>query len=252
LRYRSTNGVKIGGWMLLPIDQPPVRAFVIGHGYGGRDAPDLHLPFPDAALFFPCCRGLSRSAMAPISQDPYWHVRHDVDKKEHYIIRGCVEDIWLMVSVIERYLPAVVGRIGYLGISFGGGVGILALAQDQRIARAHVNVPTFGDRHLRLRLPTTGSGRSLQDFFKVDPYTLIRTLRFYDAANAVARISVPMHFALALRDAVVTPPGQFAIYNQCNSEKQLFLLDAGHESYPNQEQQADQLLRELAGFFASM
>lgn len=248
--YQSTEGQTIGGWMLLPLDRTPTRAFVISHGYGGRQAPDFHLPFDDAALFFPCCRGISRSATSPYSSDPYWHVRHDVDKKDRYILRGCAEDIWLMVSVIEQRFPDLKGKIGYLGISFGGGVGMLALAQEKRIARAHVNVPTFGNHRLRLRIPTTGSGRSLQDFFAEDPYTLIRTLRYFDAANAAERVSIPIHFALALRDAVVTPPGQFAIYNQVRSEKRLFVLEAGHEPYPNQDQQSQQLLAELADFFA--
>ena len=252
LAFQSTQGMTIGGWMLVPAHGEPSRAFVVGHGYGGRDGPDFHLPFADAALFFPCCRGISRSAVAPISSDPYWHVIHDIDKKDQYILRGCVEDIWLTVSVIEQKFPALIGKIGYLGISFSGGVGVMALSRDTRIARAHFNVPTFGNHRLRLRIPTMGSGLSVQDFYRRDPHTLIRTLRYYDAANAAARIKVPVHFALALRDQVVTPPGQFAIYNQVNSEKHLYVLEAGHDSYPTQEQQNKELLAELSHFFSQI
>lgn len=252
LRFQSTNDKTIGGWMLLPVSGEPRRAFVVGHGYGGREAPDFHLPFADAALFFPCCRGISRSAAPPISSDPYWHVIHDIDKKDQYILRGCVEDIWLTVSVIEQRFPELVGKIGYLGISFSGGLGAMALANDTRIARAHFNVPTFGNHRLRLRIPTVGSGLSVQDFYRRDPHTLIRTLRYYDAANAAARIRVPVHFALALRDQVVTPPGQFAIYNQVTSEKHLYVLEAGHDNYPTQEQQNKELLAELSDFFSQI
>lgn len=252
LSFISTNEITIKGWLLVPVEGSVKRAFVIGHGYAGRDGPDYHLLFPHAAIYFPCCRGISESACAPISQDPYWHVIHDIDKKEHYIIRGCVEDIWLSVSVLEKLYPAVKKRVGLLGISFGGGVGMLALAQDKRIKKAHFNIPTFGHYALRLRIPTNGSGKSIQDFYQRAPYTLIRTLRYYDAAFAASRVTVPVHFALALRDAVVTPPGQFAIYNQVNTEKHLYILDAGHEDYTNQVQQFTELNWKLFEFFSDL
>lgn len=252
LSFISTNAITIAGWLLLPVNGNIKRAFVVSHGYAGRDGPDHHLLFPDAAIYFPCCRGISKSACSPFSQDPYWHVIHDVDKKDNYIIRGCVEDLWLSVSVLTILYPQVKGRIGLLGISFGGGVGMLALAQDRRIKRAHFNLPTFGNYALRLRIPTYGSGKSIQDFYQRDPYTLIRTLRYYDAAFAASRIMVPVHFALALRDAMVTPPGQFAIYNQVKAEKKLYLLDAGHESYTNQAQQFVELNAQLFEFFSDL
>lgn len=250
LSFISTQLVPIKGWLLVPAQGEIRRAFVVGHGYGGREGPDFHLPFPDAAIFFPCCRGLSRSAIASISQDPYWHVLHDIDKKEQYVLRGCVEDIWLSVSVIERLYPKTVGNIGLLGISFCGGIGMLALAQDSRIAKAHFNVPTFGHYSLRLRIPTNGSGKALQNFYQRAPYKLIRTLRYYDAAYAATRVTVPVHCALALRDPIVTPPGQFAIYNQIKTKKQLYVLEAGHDDYPNKDKQFKALNDELFKFFS--
>ena len=250
LSFVSTNAIKINGWLLVPSKGEVKRAMIVGHGYGGRDAPDFHLPFPDTAIYFPCCRGISLSSHYPISQDPYWHVIHDIDKKDQYILRGCVEDTWLSVSALEMLYPHLANKIFYMGMSFTGGIGVLALAQDTRIAKAHFNVPTFGNHKLRLRIPTQGSGKSLQDFYHREPYKLIRTLRYYDAANAAKRIKVPTHFALALRDSVVTPPGQFAIYNQIPDKKSLFVLDAGHDNYENQDQQHAELLKELEEFFS--
>jgi len=252
LSFNSTNAITIKGCLLVPLDGKVTRAFVVGHGYAGRDGPDYHLLFPEAALYFPCCRGISDSICESISDDPYWHVIHDIDNRDNYIIRGCVEDIWLSVSALEKLFWGAKGHIGLLGISFSGGVGMLALAQDKRIKKAHFNQPTFGHYALRLRIPTYGSGKSIQDFYQRDPYTLIRTLRYYDAAFAASRVTVPVHFALALRDCVVTPPGQFAIYNQVTSEKHHYLLDAGHENYPNQEQQFAELNTDLIEFFRNL
>ena len=64
---------------------------------------------------------------------------------------------------------------------------------------------------------------------------------------------MPVHFALALQDPVVTPPGQFAIYNHTVSEKQLFVLEQGHsDDYRNKTQQEKLLLEELEEFFESL
>jgi cephalosporin-C deacetylase len=144
------------------------------------------------------------------------------------------------------------GHLGYLGISLGGGIGALALAWESRISKGHINVPTFGHHPLRLRLETNGSARSVQQFYRTHKKMTLNVLRYYDAALAAKRIKIPMHCACATFDPCVAPPGQFAIYNALNCEKQLFILEAGHHNYPNQNQQEDELLKQLDDFFASL
>jgi cephalosporin-C deacetylase len=166
IRYLSTDGFRIGGWLLKPKYGPLERGVVVGHGYGGREAPDLNLPFPRAALLFPCFRGISLSKRPPVSSDPNFHVLHDIDKTDKYILGGCVEDLWVGVSVLQNLFPELEGRIGYMGRSFGGGIGALALPVETRVARAHLCVPTFGNQPLRLTLPTQGSGEAVRNYAK--------------------------------------------------------------------------------------
>ena len=250
--YTSTDKLKIGGWVLLPKSGRAERGFIIGHGYGGRSARGFHYKFENAALFFPCARGLGRSKTSPISYEPRWHVRHDIDKPEEYVLRGCVEDVWLAVSSMLRLAPQLEGRIGYIGESFGGGVGAMALAWEERIARAHISLPSFGYQMLRLQLKTLGSASSVQNLFKKEPDLVKRTLQWYDAAYAARYIKVPVHMACALADPVVTPPGQFAIFNALAGERQLFTLSAGHMDYPEQKQQKRDLKQELEVFFSDL
>jgi len=252
IRYTSTDNFPIRGWLVLPKSGIVKRGFVVGHGYGGRDAPDFHLPFPDAALLFPCFRGLSLSGKPGISADPYWHVRHHIDRLDDYILGGCVEDVWLAVSALLNLFPQLTGHLGYLGISFAGGIGALALAWEQRIARGHLNVPTFGNQPLRLRLATQGSASSVQQYYHNHKKQTLKVLSFYDAATAAKRINIPMHCACAKFDPCVAPPGQFAVYNALPGNKELFVLDAGHYNYPNQPQQEQQLLAALDNFFAPL
>ncbi|MGR9053461.1 MAG: acetylxylan esterase [Gammaproteobacteria bacterium] len=251
LSYRSTDDFPIGGWALLPKHGRVTRGVIVGHGYGGRSGPDFHLPIPDAAFLFPCFRGLSRSRRAPISEDPNYHVLHDIDKKERYILGGCVEDLWLAVSALLALFPEVRGRVAYLGISFGGGIGALALPWDARIRRAHLNVPAFGHHPLRLELPTWGSAAALQRYRREHGH-ILETLAYYDAAVAAQYIRIPMHVAAALADPAVAPPGQFCIYNALVGEKKLFVLERGHLDYPGKAAQEKALLSDLKQFFSAL
>ncbi len=163
-----------------------------------------------------------------------------------------MEDIWIAVSCMLQLFPSLQGKLGFLGVSFSGGVGALAMACEQRISRAHFNVPTFGHHRWRLREATFGSALAVQRFFCKAPKLTLNTIRYYDAANAAEAITMPVHFALALKDPVVAPAGQFAIYNHTSSDKQLFVLDGGHAEYARQDEQKKQLLVELEHFFADL
>ncbi len=141
--------------------------------------------------------------------------------------------------------------MAYLGASFGGGIGALALPWDTRIQRAHFNVPSFGNHPIRLQLPTLGSAAAVQNFQK-EHGNILATLNYYDAAIAAQYIQIPVHVALALADPVVAPPGQFSIYNALPGEKKLFVLDMGHSDYVHKIAQEKALLSELQEFFSNL
>ena len=251
LQYTSTRGKTIRGWLLLPVNGEVRRALIIGHGYDGRKGPDLELNLPDAALFFPCARGLGRSSDASISAQPHWHVLHDIHSRDNYVLGGCVEDIWTAASAALRLFPQCGGRLGYLGSSFGGGVGAMAVAWDPRFSRAFLHVPSFGHQPLRMQLPSTGSAASVQRFASKDPKVL-DVLRYYDAAIAARHIRIPVHCACAVLDPSVAPPCQFAIYNALGGPRSLQVLAAGHHSHPGETREAAELRREVHNFFRDL
>jgi cephalosporin-C deacetylase len=248
--YTSTDGFRIGGWLLLPREGTVLRGLVVGHGYGGRDQPDFDIPVKETAVLFPCFRGLSRSSRPPISNNPAWHVLNDIDKPQSYILGGCVEDLWVAISVLITLYPQLDGRIGYSGISFGGGIGALAIAFDRRIDRGHLVVPTFGNMPVWLTLPTTGSAHSVQLYRKTHR-DVLKTLSLFDAATAAARIQAPMLLAVARFDPVVAPPCQFSVANALptSNDHETVILDAGHFDYPGCEEQHALLTEKVRRFF---
>ena len=251
LSYSSTDGVRIGGWMLVPLSGVVRHGLVVLHGYGGRAEPDWDLPFPDAVMIFPCARGLGmRSLLPDVPSDAYQHVLHGIESRDRYIHGGCVDDVWLAVSALLRLFPQVANRIGFLGTSFGGGIGAMAMAWDQRIHRGHLNVPSFGNHPLRLTLPMNGSGASIRHLLSSTP-SILETLAWYDDATAATYVRQPLHCACALFDPTVPPAGQFAIYNALKGPKRLFVLTAGHYPYPEEHQESQRMLREIYDFFPS-
>ncbi len=249
--YTSTDEVTIRGWALLPERGIARRGFIIGHGYGGRDGPDFDLPLEDSALFFPCARGIGRSAMPSISSEPYWHVLHDIQDRDRYVLGGCVEDVWLAITAMLEHLPELAGHVGYLGISFGGGIGVMAAAWEERLQRLHVNVPSFGHQPLRRQLATVGSGAAVQIYLRRKPESL-EVLRYFDAALAARHTHIPVHCACALFDPAVAPAGQFAIYNALAGPKQLFVLSAGHHDHPGMLAEEAAMKQEIHAFFKEL
>ncbi|NLH82793.1 MAG: hypothetical protein GX458_18400 [Phyllobacteriaceae bacterium] len=246
--YRSTDGVAIGGWFVRPAGVEATRGLVVGHGYGGRDAPDLDMVFPGTAVLFPCLRGLSRSARPDLPSDPNRHVLHGIEDRDRWLIGGCVDDAWLAVSALLALAPATAGRIGWSGVSFGGGIGALMLPWEDRVGRAELRLPTFGHHALRLRLPMVGSGAAIAAY-EAAHGGVMATLRWHDAATAARFVRQPVLAVLALFDPAVPPPGQFAIFTALAAEKELVTIDAGHFDYPAATAQEANRLARARTFF---
>ena len=232
LSYQSTEGTRIGGWALVP-EGTISRGLIVGHGYGGRQGPDLSMPMDKTVYFFPCMRGFDRSRVSGIPEIAERHVVHGIEDKDNYVIGGCVDDLWIAVSAMLELFPAVKGRLGYFGGSFGGGLGALMLPWDDRVVGGHLGVPTFGQQPLRVELLSSGSAQGVREYVKRNPGIAEKTLPFFDAAVAMRHVKVPVHFSCALFDPFVCPPGQFAVYNGTPERlRTLFVLTAGHHDYP--------------------
>jgi len=254
VRFDSTGGVELGAVLYEPDGIPPRRGLIFGHGYGveENEPPPDFLP-SESVLFFPYARGLGLSGGGGIPREPARHVLHGIESRDTYLHGGCVDDLWMSVSALLEIFPALEGRLGYLGISFGGGIGALALPWEPRVGRVHFNVPSFGNHPLRLTMPTHGSGEAVRRYARRrgDEKT-IATLQYFDAATAARYLDRPVHAALALFDPFVTPAGQFSIYNALPGEKSLFVLDAGHFEYPGQTEREWALRTELEAYFSHL
>ncbi|MCC6880623.1 MAG: acetylxylan esterase [Verrucomicrobiales bacterium] len=248
LTFRTSDDLNLGGWLLTPKHQPVTRGFIVAHGYGGRQAPDHDLGLEGAALMFPCSRGLGLSRGGNIPENPDKHVVHGLPHRDGYVIGGCVEDVWMSVTALLELFPQAEGRTGFVGTSFSGGVGALAMAWEDRLQRGVLKVPSFGHHRLRLGCSTTGSTRALAKYAARHP-AVWQDLPFFDAAVAARHIRQPVLVAAALFDPVVPPPAQFAIHNSLGSTGTLFALTAGHFDHPGKDDEEARLRAAVTSHF---
>lgn len=234
--FTSLGGLRLGGWVALPKGGPARVGVVVSHGYGGREAPDLAGIPEDAAAIFPVARGLpSVSLMPQVRRPTDGHVLEGIDSREKYVLGGCAADVWCAASALHQLVGEV--PLVFVGASFGGGQGALALPWDFRFVAGALRVPTFGQYDIRLKVACTGSGERVREYVSLHPRAR-EVLRYFDAATAASFLTMPTLFACALWDPSVPPPGQFAVYNAAREATgeaaRLQVLSAGHAEYPQQ------------------
>ena len=249
LEYDGLDGFRVGGWMTRPKGQTPRRGVVMGHGYGGREAPDLNVAGPACVAVFPCARGFHRSARPDLPGNGADHVLVGIDSPETYIHRYCVADMFCATSALLELAPQTAGCIDYLGGSFGGGIGGMTIAWEKRFRRAFLAVPSFGHHDLRLKMPCVGSGEAVRKLYLRKP-DIRATLAFHDSAVAARFCKIPTMAACALFDPAVPPPGQFAVYNSLAGEKRLYIRPADHFEWEGNQQDQLRLHKQQSEWFS--
>lgn len=236
VEHTGADGTRLRSWVAQPLDVPAEIALVHGHGYGGRDEPGFARVPDDAAVIFPVARGLgalNAGVGAPPVRDE--HVIAGIEDPERFVLGLCARDLWLAADA----LLAITGPLplAYVGESFGGGIGALALPWDDRYVAATLVVPSFGQYDERLAVPCLGSGEAMRRHVRAHPEAR-EVLRWFDASSAMLANRIPVRVEAALWDANVPPPGQFAIAHavaQSAGALELAVLPAGHAEYPGRD-----------------
>ncbi len=241
--------VRIGGWLIRPRNVAPNRIEVVGHGYGGRESPELGSRNDPVIRLQVCKRGFHRSIQPDLPiNDASLHVVSGIESRETYVHLGNAADLWAGVKVLSELFPDLSDRLDYSGGSFGGGIGALAMPWDHRVRRVFLDVPSFGNHPLRLKMQCGGSGEAVrQRYLAGQPVDHV--LKYFDAAIAARFMDKPTLVGCARFDPAVPPPGQFSVYNAIPCVKKLVARDAGHFEYPHRERELVLLRREVDAWF---
>lgn len=228
IRFHSSAGEAAAAYVVLPhtIGSAP-RGLVVGHGYGGRTAPDLDRVPADTAAMFPVAPGTHAGTASRFPALPDEHVLAGIAHRDTYSHRFSAADIWRAATVLLEMVPAAAGALDFSGGSFGGGIGAMALPWDARFRRAVLDVPSFGDHDVRRTRKCTGSGEAVRQHLLRHPEDR-PVLDYFDAAIAARRLRLPVHVSAAVLDPAVDPRGQFAVYHALTGTRRLNVRAAGH------------------------
>ena len=223
IRAKTWDNCVIAMWISRPENSK--GGLLIGQGYGQPSVPGY---YPSMTVCFPCVRGLGQSQCKDIPWGVSKHVIHGIASKETYILRGVISDLWTAAGVMMEMFPDTAENLCYSGGSMGGGMGAMMLPWDNRFRAAFLLVPTFGGNHVRLLVPSTGSGESVRLYVQEHPEAM-KVLAYFDAAIAAKYISIPTIVCPALEDTVVAPAGQFCVANSIPEKyRTMYILDKGH------------------------
>lgn len=229
VEHSGVDGVRLRAWVVEPLDGRPRAGVVHSHGYGGREEVDLARVPEGLAAIFPVARGLGAlNAGVGAPESTAEHVLAGIDDPERYVLGLCARDLWLAADA----LSALVGELPlyYVGESFGGGIGALALPWDERFVGATLIVPSFGQYDERLAVRCLGSGETVRQHVRRHPEAR-EVLRWFDSSTSIGFARMPVRVEAALWDQYVPPQGQFAVAAGAR-EVELAVLPAGHAEYP--------------------
>ncbi|HIT75614.1 MAG TPA: acetylxylan esterase [Candidatus Avipropionibacterium avicola] len=244
LTVTGLDGVRLGGWAVREPGELR-RGIVLGHGYGGRAEPGLGMPAGTLSVQL-VARGMPGSETDGIGSVSSDHVLSGIESPRTYSHVGSAADQWTATTVLSQLAPGV--PIGYEGGSFGGGIGALAAAYEDRWDALVLSVPSFGNHPLRLQLPCRGSGNAVR-LHSLDHPEVSRVLRYVDAANAATRVHVPALCLPALADPSVPPPGQFAVATALAGPTWIHVKSGGHGSWDGDQDEQVNDRRMVARFW---
>ncbi len=249
VEYDSLDGVRIGAWVTVPKSASHRGGWVVYHGYGGRGEPDFYLPAPAGPAIFPCARGFNRSAHLDIPGEASRHVLHGIASRQTYVHRGCVADAWQAASALITMFPDAASDLRYMGASFGGGIGALAVPWEPRLHRAYLDIPSFGNHPLRVAVPCAGSGAAVREYWLTRP-EVMDVLAYFDAATAARHIQIPTFVSPALFDPAVPPQGQFSIANAISGPRELYIRSAAHFACRQEVTEGQEIHKLLGDWFS--
>lgn len=238
-RADSLGGRRIGGYLAMPRSGSGAL-WVYGHGYGNIESgsalrPDLARRGFIAVGVDARGYGLSREPGDP--GVPGW-ITHGIDDIRGYILRGAVMDTVRAVQVARSLEGADAGKTVLSGVSFSGGLAVMAAPWIADLAYVAVGVPTFGAYDLRRTLVKGGSGAEINQLFERldqdEAAALRHRLRYFDAVNFAARIQdVPVTVGFGVVDPVVPGETVAAIYHALSTaDKEILGYPCAHYPHP--------------------
>ena len=236
LTFSSLGGARINGYLLT---QPGPRPLIVhSHGYGGRCEVRWDWAEQGVNVLGVDIRGFGESSDAAGEVSRAGYVLTGIQSPETSILRAAVCDYARALQVGHQLLGSQTTRLVAHGISFAGGLALMAEAMLQVVDVLVVGVPTFGWVDGRQFFVKQGSGAELSRYLAARPQSaedLALVLRYFDTMNIAPGVTCPTVVGLGLADDVVPAETVFAIANHLGGPHEVMEFPVSHSEHPDEQ-----------------
>lgn len=230
LTLRSLNGVRVFGWLALPVqgEAPPGPWPVIvttpGYGLGAQQG----------VMLGECQRGYAVLQLFPRAQGAsikLWNIDGPdkltwrLDQPEGAYYQGAYADVIRAVDFVVSRPDMDRERVALVGTSQGGGLSLAAGALDDRVKVVVVHVPFLCDFRLAARTPNSLVKTLLDRAGRNDESALV-TLDYFDPVQLAPRLHVPVLMSAGGKDETCPAATIQSVYDRLPGVKTLKI-------YPN-------------------
>lgn len=238
LSFCSLGGVRVHGYLIRWEDGGERPLVVHSHGYGDRCEPQWSWARAGLNVLGVDIRGWGRSRDALPGPSPWGWILTGIESPEQHALRGAVCDYRRAVEVAGGLLAGRVSRIVLHGVSFSGGLALMAEALTHAADLLVVGVPTFGWAEGRRLYVQAGSGAEINRFLARRPEhaaeDLMVVLRYFDPANFADLVRCPTLVGVGMTDEVVPAPTVLAIAARLGGPYEIMRFPVSHSSAPEE------------------
>ena len=139
-------------------------------------------------------------------------------------------------------------RVGYVGRSQGGGIGLMLVALTPGVTRALFCQPAFADLLACRQGRSAGWPCLVERARPADRAAVERAAAYYDAGHFASRLTCDVRVIIGFADDTCPPPGVYAAYSEIRAPKTI-LHDVGvpHSDCPSYHQNQSWALEAPAG-----
>jgi len=238
LAFDSLGGARIHGYLLRWEDGTPRPLVVHSHGYGGPTTPMWSWAGAGLNVVGIDVRGYGESRSALPSPSRWGWVLTGIESPETHVLRGAVCDVLRGARMGQQLLGGAVTRTVLHGMSFAGGLVLMAQALDQVADLLVVAYPTFGWAEGRRFLARAGSAAEIEQYLRRRPEhaaeDVMVVLRYFDPMNFAEWVRCPTLVGLGMVDEVVPPQTVLAIAAHLGGPHEVMSFPVSHSERPEE------------------
>ncbi|MBW7996116.1 MAG: acetylxylan esterase [Candidatus Glassbacteria bacterium] len=229
ISYSSLHGVRVDGWLTLPTaGKGPLAGLAFFPGYSsGRISPATDYSRRGYAAISIQVRGYEVDRESyPENNSRYMTI--GCERPESYIYREIVCHCLRAVDLLAARPEVDENRIGVVGGSQGGGLGLLVAGLDPRVAAVVASVPFLTDFERSMTM-SGAPFRDLVRYIEQKPGSrdqVMNTVRYFDTVSLAGRIKAPVIVSAGLFDRTCPVPSIYRMYHELGS------VDKRIEIYP--------------------